>query len=127
MKVNRFIFKQLLHKYYANKNNKFKFVIVVDFDNTLCYSNYPNCGDITPFGKFLQTIQDLDVCIILNTCRHDESLAIALEWCTQHNIRVDYANENAPERIAQFGDCRKISGDIEFDDTSYNFRMEDFN
>lgn len=38
-------------------------------------------------------------------------------YCEEHGVPIDYVNENAPERMAIYGnDCRKISADIYIDD-----------
>ena len=124
MLLNRKKMVEILNDYY--KRHELPFVLAVDFDHTLCYSRFPECGDITPVGKFIQTIQDLHITIILNTCREGESLKRALAWCKENNIRIDYANENDPLRISCYKDCRKIFCNMCIDDTTYDFDMDDF-
>lgn len=123
--MNRSVFKKIVDDYYSQLP-QCKFVLAVDFDATLCYSHYPKCGKETPICDFIRSVQDLDIVIILTTCRENNSLALALDWCKAHNIRIDYANENDPNRVKLYKNCRKIYCDMLIDDTSYNFNMNDF-
>lgn len=54
---------------------------------------------------------------ILYTCRHDKELQNAIDYLQkEHNLIFDYINENVPELIEKFGDCRKIAADYYIDD-----------
>lgn len=125
MKMNKERFNKILDDYYTT-SPPCKYVLAVDFDQCLCYSHFPECGEETPICNFIRSIQDMDYVQILTTCREDNSLELALKWCKEHNIRIDYANENDPERIKIYEDCRKVFCNMLIDDTSYNFNMEDF-
>lgn len=111
---------------FKSLNLPYKFVLAVDFDKTLCNSHYPDCGEETPICDFIRSIQHLDYIQTLYTCRTGKALEDAILWCKDHNIRIDYANENDPVRIAMYGECRKISYDILIDDRCYNFNINDF-
>lgn len=126
MKLNRATFRQILDKYYELSPQSVQYVLAVDFDNTLCYTRFPACGEPTAVAKFIKSIQDLNVCIILTTCREGQSLTTALDWCAEQGIRLDYVNENEPSRIEMYQDCRKIFCNMLIDDTSYNFNIKDF-
>lgn len=126
MKLNREIFIKILEEYYANPNNKFKFVLSVDFDDCVCYSNYPLCGNSTPVVPFIRSIQRLDIILMLNTCREGEPLKMAVAWCNEQGIEFDLINENDPERIKVFGECRKLGCDLSIDDKNMNFNTDDF-
>lgn len=93
-------------------------VIAVDFDGTLCKSKYPECGEpIVQTVEFIRECKNLGAVIVLWTCREGDSLQTALDWCKENDVPIDYANENIPERIEQWGnDCRKISADYYIDD-----------
>lgn len=93
-------------------------IIAVDFDGTLCDSNFPECGPpIQSVIDALKAEQAAGAKVILWTCRRDEALRKAVEWCEQHGIHLDAVNENLPERIALYGnDTRKISADEYWDD-----------
>lgn len=123
--MNRDQFKKTLDTYYA-QSPPTKFVLAVDFDHTLCYSLYPLCGDETPITTFIRYIQDMDLTIIITTCREGYAAELAKEWLNEHNIRWDYFNENDPTRIEMYKDCRKIYCDMLIDDTAYGFNMNDF-
>lgn len=126
MKMNRERFKQILVEYYSHSPPA-KFALAVDFDHTLCNSKYPMGGSPTPVVHFLHSIADLDFVLIISTCRHTAvAEMVAKRWCRNHGVKWDYWNKNDPERIAHWGDCRKIACNMLIDDTSYNFNMEDF-
>lgn len=103
-------------------------VIAVDFDGTLCESNYPDVGEIKPEHKVIHELvrklhKNGDV-IILWTCRSGKELEAAVSFCRQHNIPIDYVNENDPERVELYGcDSRKISADLYIDDKSLGWEF----
>lgn len=111
-----------------NSCHDYKFCLAIDFDNTLCKSNYPDCGEpIEPIVEFIKAVQSNDeLYLTLYTCRHGKALQDAINWCVQHGIGFDFVNENAPDRIAIWGDVRKISCDILIDDTSWGFDINDY-
>lgn len=93
-------------------------IIAVDFDGTLCERKYPDIGaPITPVIEYVKERKAAGDIIILWTCRVGEYLANAVEWCKRQGLTFDYINENAPERVGQYGgDTRKISADEYIDD-----------
>ena len=102
----------------ANKDLTGK-VISVDFDKTLSNTtNYPECGEpIWEVIEFIRDCKNRGATIIMNTCREDEYLDLAKEWCKKYNVPIDRYKENDSQRIEQWGcDCRKISGDWIIDD-----------
>lgn len=128
MKLNKEIFEQILADYKSNPKNIWKYVVAVDFDNCLCYSQFPECGDPTPIVDFIKSIQDLDIYIVLWTCRNSNENALnkALQWCYDQGLKISYVNTNVGERIALYGDSRKISCNMLIDDTNWGFDMNDF-
>ncbi|OYO76087.1 hypothetical protein C8E03_108132 [Lachnotalea glycerini] len=93
-------------------------VIAVDFDGTLCVSEWPEIGepnkDLIRHLKFRKLQGDK---LILWTCRCEERLTEAVEWCKEQGLEFDAVNENLPELIALFGgNPRKICADIYIDD-----------
>ena len=93
-------------------------IYAVDFDFTLCNSNYPELG---------KPIQDvIDFCIrkqkeghmlILWTCRCGEFLEQAVEWCKEHGLVFDAVNDNLPELNEKYGNnSRKVFADYYIDD-----------
>lgn len=102
----------------ANKDLAGK-VISVDFDRTLSNTiNYPECGEpIEEVCDYIRDAHGRGATIILNTLRENEYLDLAKEWCREHNVPIDYWNENVPERIKEWGcNPRKISADEYIDD-----------
>lgn len=92
-----------------------------DFDMTLAVTEYPKIIEpIKPVIAYLKQRKAEGRIIILNTCRHDKELAEAVEWCKSQGIEFDYVNENVPELIEKFGDCRKIFADEYIDDKAVN-------
>lgn len=96
-----------------------KTIIAVDFDGTLCESNYPLAG--APNMHLLDSLRILKrkkhVKIILWTCRTGENLEFAVNWCKEHGLIFDAVNENLPDPVTHFGgDCRKVYADFYIDD-----------
>lgn len=99
-------------------------IIAVDFDGTLAITDYPKIlkpiSETIEFCKIRQTKGDT---IILWTCRHGEVLEEAVEWCKGQGLEFDYINENPPDRVAIYGDCRKVYADLYIDDHNCNWRI----
>lgn len=93
-------------------------VVAVDFDGTLCNSNFPDCGEpIQPVINFVKELKEQGAVIILWTCREGEPLNTAIKWCKEQGIIFDYINENCPKRNEYWGcDCRKVGADLYIDD-----------
>lgn len=125
MKMTKNKFKKIVDEYYSQAP-PLKYVLAVDFDHTLCDSEYPLCGNELPAAKFIRSVQDMDIVIIITTCREGKSADIAKQWLSEHGIKWDYFNENDPSRIMAYNDCRKIYCNMLIDDTAYNFSMNDF-
>lgn len=102
-----------------------KYFIAVDFDGTLCENAFPEIGKkrmkvIHLLDKIKKKAvrRNLEPVVILWTCRTDvdecDYLTIAVEWCKDNGIHIDYVNEN-PE--SPFGDWqRKVLADVYIDD-----------
>lgn len=95
-------------------------IYAIDFDGTLCTDAFPEIGepreDIIEFVKAAKEAGDR---LILWTCRVEDRLAEAVEWCAERGIIFDAVNENLPELVALYGnDCRKVSADRYIDDRS---------
>ena len=74
-------------------------IIAVDFDGTITKDNdFPNIGELMPGAKEIITeLHDKGCIIILWTCRCDEYLDDAIDYCEKNKIPIDYVNENVPE------------------------------
>lgn len=93
-------------------------IYAVDFDGTLCESIYPGIGrPNTKLIKHLIKRRKEGNKIILWTCRCDNRLKEAVEWCREHGLEFDAVNANLPQMIDWYGnDCRKIAADVYIDD-----------
>ena len=97
-------------------------VYAIDFDNTIAYTEYPKIIKPLPYAVEVLQVLSRDPCsiLILWTCRENESLDDALNYCSMLGIRFDYVNENAECLIERYGnDCRKIGADVYIDDKCY--------
>lgn len=92
--------------------------IAVDFDGTLCYSKWPDCGQPNQaLITYLQEWRRNGNKLILWTCRAGEALSKAVEWCKEQNLEFDAVNDNLPEIIELYGNnSRKITCDYYIDD-----------
>ena len=92
-------------------------IVAVDFDGTLAITDYPTIiRPIKMIVDYCKTLKLQGETLILWTCRHDKELDEAVEWCKEQGLEFDYINENPPDRIAIYGDCRKVYADVYIDD-----------
>lgn len=97
-------------------------IYAVDFDGTLCESNFPEIGE--PNKALISRLikrKKKGHRIILWTCRVGERLREAVDWCKQFGLEFDAVNENLPEIVAEWGgESRKIFADVYIDDKAVN-------
>ena len=95
-------------------------IIAVDFDGTLCYSNWPELGaPNTMLIDYLLQEKAAGSKLILWTCRAGKALTDATEWCREQGLTFDAINDNLPEIIELYGNnSRKITCDYYIDDKS---------
>ena len=93
-------------------------IIAVDFDGTLCYSNWPELGEPNmPLIEYLRAQKKSGNKLILWTCRAGEALERAVSWCREQQLEFDAVNDNLPEIIEKYGNnSRKITCDYYIDD-----------
>ena len=93
-------------------------IIAVDFDGTLCFSDWPALGEPNrPLIEYLRAQQSSGNRLILWTCRAGEALERAVSWCKDHGLTFDAVNDNLPEIIEKYGNnSRKITCDYYIDD-----------
>lgn len=96
----------------------FKAILAIDFDLTICMSEYPALGEErNEAGMYIRQLVSDGYGIVINTCREGIAFGEALKWLDKHNIPYHYANCNFPHLIEEYGaDCRKISADLYIDD-----------
>ena len=93
-------------------------IIAVDFDGTLCFSNWPDLGEPNrPLIEYLKAQRSSGNKIILWTCRAGEALEKAVSWCRDQQLEFDAVNDNLPEIVELYGtNSRKITCDFYIDD-----------
>lgn len=93
-------------------------IIAVDFDGTLCFSDWPELGEPNcHLIEYLRNWREQGNKLILWTCRADDALERAISWCHDHHLEFDAINDNLPEVIELYGNnSRKITCDYYIDD-----------
>lgn len=93
-------------------------IIAVDFDGTLCFSNWPELGEPNyTLISYLKKWKSNGNKLILWTCRANEALEKAVDWCQQQGLEFDAINDNLPEIVEYYGNnSRKITSDWYIDD-----------
>ncbi len=93
-------------------------IIAVDFDGTLCYSNWPELGEPNiELIEYLKSWKKQGNKLILWTCRAGDALDLAVDWCIEHDLSFDAINDNLPEIVELYGNnSRKITCDYYIDD-----------
>ena len=101
-------------------------IIAVDFDGTLCKNRYPDIGE--PIQEVIDKLleeQKNGAKLILWTCRCDQELIDAVEWCERHGIIFDAVNDHLQELKEAFGNnTRKIFAHQYWDDRAVNILKE---
>ena len=79
-------------------------IIAVDFDGTLCYSDWPELGEPnTRLITYLKKWKAEGNKLILWTCRAGDALNKAIDWCNEQELEFDAVNDNLPEIVALYG------------------------
>lgn len=92
-------------------------IFAVDFDGTLSFGNWPGVGPANnELISFLKRRKQIGDKLILWTCRENEDLRVAVDWCTEQNLYFDAINDNLPEMIEKYGNSRKVGCDFYIDD-----------
>lgn len=97
--------------------NEYK-IIAVDFDGTLCFSEWPAVGEPNVrLIEYLKKWKRGGGKLILWTCRAGEALDTAVSWCHEQELVFDAINDNLPEIVEKYGNnSRKITCDYYIDD-----------
>jgi hypothetical protein len=107
------------------------YTIAVDFDGTLCKSEFPEIGKPNPrVIKWVRKQSAKGAKIILHTCRENALgrayLDEAIDFCKRENILIDAVNENPfvvfDEKYGLTKTSRKIYADIYVDDKAINVK-----
>lgn len=93
--------------------------IAVDFDGTIVTNKYPEIGTERFFAvQTLKMLQEEGHRLILWTCRRDDELTDALNWCKERGLEFYAVNRDFPEEneITSLSYTRKIKADMFIDD-----------
>lgn len=111
-------------------SDNFKPAVAIDFDGTISSSDNKLMGEIPPprknAAKVINAWRKDGIIIIINTLREGRDANAAIDYMKKHGIEWDYFNENIPERIERYYDCRKIGADLHIDDKNIGGVAEDF-
>lgn len=93
-------------------------IIVIDYDDTIVFQDYPRSGAIKPGAKdVINRLHSEGHKILIWTCRAGDRKEIAADYLTKEGVLFHTINENLDEVCAMYGgDTRKLSGDIYIDD-----------
>ena len=93
-------------------------ILAIDFDGTLCTNMFPKIGNpVKPVIAWCKERKQAGDKLILWTCRTNQRLSEAVEWCKKNGLEFDSVNENLEEIIQLYGgDTRKIQADHYLDD-----------
>lgn len=102
-------------------------IIAVDFDGILCDNKFPEIGE--PHYNAISLVQrliDAGYEVILWTCRVEDELKAAIEWCEHYGLHFCAINENAPSNREQFASIyntapRKIFANYYIDDHNIEY------
>ena len=99
-------------KRFAEEYDKYpEFIVGVDFDNTIQYLDGNICQDIVELLQELSKLPKIKLCL-WSICRNTSDLTKKLQFCKDHNIRIDYVNESP----LKYGDNRKAFFNALLDD-----------
>lgn len=106
--------------------------VCVDFDKTLCDSDYPKLGPpITGGREALQTFRDLGYLIIISSCRscgwnwdlyYKDAPFVPAHEREVHQSMIGWLNRyDIPYDVIDDGTKGKVSADIYIDDKGFRF------
>jgi hypothetical protein len=102
-------------------------IIALDFDGCIVTNKYPEIGE--PIWKNIKKLKEEianGAKTILWTCRVDEYLEAAVNFCNDNGIHLDAVNENLPEVVEAFGsNQRKIFANEYWDDRAVLMSEQD--
>ena len=102
-------------------------IIAVDFDGCLASAGtWPEVGEPNEaLINWLICLRKRGDKVILWTCRADEALQKAVEFCKVHGLEFDAVNDNIPEIVEMYGvNSRKITADYYIDDKAVVVKFE---
>jgi 2-hydroxy-3-keto-5-methylthiopentenyl-1-phosphate phosphatase len=110
------------------------YFIAVDFDGCITKNAFPETGEVNyatlikmQMKKVIREAVGYKVYFILWTCREDipeerNYLTEAVEFCKEHNIPIDFVNENPLMNFGRPDLVRKVYADEYWDDKAVSVR-----
>lgn len=106
-----------------------RMIIAVDFDGTLCKSEFPSIGE--PKYEVISLIRqmiDNGNEVILWTTRNGKELEDAVKWCEDYGLHFCAINDHAPSNKEQYAgmyetESRKVYADVYIDDHNLEYLM----
>lgn len=103
-----------------NEKELFPPILAVDFDGTLVENKFPEIGEVNPIiWEAVQAYKAVGWKIILWSCRTEDMLQDAVQFCKEKGLTFDAVNSNLPEVQSYYGgDTRKVFANMYIDDRS---------
>ena len=108
-----------------------QFIVLIDFDKTICDSKFPLLGEAYLFAKeVINHWYAQGIYIIINTCRTGEGQLEAEAWLLEKGFNFHKINGHHPNGLLNYGsdvrkelglDSRKIWGHVNIDDTNIDW------
>lgn len=106
-------------------------IIAVDFDGVLVRDEFPNIGQ--PNHNMIEAVKGVIEAgheVVLWTCRVENELAAAVEWCEEHGIRFHTVNGAAFSNMIKYAGVysttpRKIYANYYIDDHGVGYSEEE--
>lgn len=98
-------------------------IIAIDFDGVLVNDKFPEIGEpdwdmVSAVWRLSHTEHEL----VLWTCRVDDRLEEAKQWCIDHDLKFTSINSNTPTNLNEYStDPRKVYADIYIDDRACGY------
>lgn len=98
-------------------------IIAVDFDGVLVEDQFPNIGKTDwEMVTSLWRLEGLGHEIVLWTCRVNDKLEEAKQWCKDHGLKFTCVNSNTPTNLNEYGtDPRKVFAHVYIDDRAIGY------
>lgn len=104
----------------------YPYIVAVDFDGTMCESDWPEIGrENKNMLKVVPMLRELGAIVILWSCREEDDLQDAIDWCAERGVTFDAANDNC-DCIKDYFEwnTRKIHADEYWDDKAVTISLD---
>ena len=104
-------------------------IVAIDFDGTLVDNEFPEIGKIKPLFHIIKDLKSKDkIKVILWTCRTEEYLDKAIQFCKQNGLTFDAINDNIDEVKALGWNAKKVFANLYVDDRNayYDLKFREF-